>query len=1703
MALYSFITKKCNADIQKHGLVDSVTKYAAKIEYDQSTGSVDLYPHPFLKRNIRKHYRLIIEERRVGEDVVYCFLCVFQRSDSDYAQFMSLSNQGKLHLFIEKYAPSQQEVQVYLSERRTQNRVEPLPDLSPVEHTYLMGITSASEGPEQTIIESRTWVDRISQNIKPSILAEYFSLIESLLWDSELDPSHTIIGQGKYWILYRYFPKIDKLFLVAPLDPKERDKDEVDLLKKYDRIFTANERTANQIIREEGLRSYPGIVTADKELWLDIQDSKEANLSLSPEEMDVLNSVLKPSGIAGNHTVQEAIYPLFINGRPGSGKSTILLYLFAEYLHFHLKQIWTHKTNRGVGVLERPPIYLTYSESLLKDARRIVHDILRCDGKKAQSLYELTDYDIKQTIENSFANFRTFLRSALPIAERIQFPPQNFVDFPHFRRVFIDKTSQESNSKTRALSPEIAWHVIRTYIKGMRQQSQAYLDVDSYEHELPRKQQTVTRSTFELVFTEVWEKFYKPYCETEGYWDDQDLARKLLDLAEEGQIELSQFPAIFCDESQDFTKIELELVFHLSRFSKRNIKLNELHSVLPRIPFAFAGDPFQTLNPTGFDWNATKAFFHNSIVRPLDPAGRAELNFNYQELEFNYRSAQPIVQFCNLIQLMRGRAFNIKNIKPQKTWQIRPSLDPVYYDIAQAGCQQVMQTQQALIYIVPCQEGEEEAFVKQDSFLRRVAWNEEEQIVTRDVLSPVRAKGLQFQRVVLYKFGEHALDIYQDQINLLLDPFIDRTGNGKSPLKEDTLPLEYFVNHLYVAASRPRQQLIVVDSKRALDNFWAFAIEGDQQALIYSYTTEQEWNQENITRLAQGTRESWYQIKDNALTLGHNFFSKGQEMRDPYFLDRARQNFIAAGERELADQALALKLYYNGRLQEAGVVYARLKKYNNALACFWQSSSYKQIIALQSSIASKNPKQQLIFQVSTYMVGDKPIKASLACIEYIHESMSSYKEIEQSIIKGAQWTQIVQEIVEQTALEMDKNQDTHISLQEWKKTWSQLSDMLKQGMSISDKISLARVANAAEEYKISRDLLTSSNVSPTKEAAWTTRVFAESSPYPENIRWLSQLNLHRRVIEVYENNQSYSPKDQTLDNQGVTLVFNAYLYEQEYSDARSFLALYPGAERYQTLLFSLAEKERYHLANQILLDVVHFYVLTAKWEPVLELVLALPGLPEGISEANHQLMVDPTKVHAFLIRKLARSEALQRELSMSHRAAISDYLKAQLFNPSTSIQTYVKLQEAGAAFERAGIFRDTLNFYESIINHAQNQHEELIQWAEIRWIKTKLRQAGSLSTDQERNEALQFATAKLSSWEIPKDKIQSAPTFPHLSPLEELILPVEEAPILEPGVPISTPQPVVEASVTEDVIVPAEKNGRGASIALPVWKEIPDYANSSGKKPKTDSDKTLPELEKVESRKTTNGSSTSIEPPSLPAEASNQDGPQTNQNQGVALLDDHDTSSNGVQVSSVESEHDLPDNDDPINDSNETGDHVDESTNKEASAEEILDTTSEALDVEDVVDRKDESTEEKEIDTPLERKALPDSHITSAPSPAIRIPDNTPVPPPYIKEVPIKVSLSIEIGNAIFECQLIHHLRVFEMRNQMTQERIDILAAVQDVRDSYGILNIQKRELDDSEKSSWIIPEWSLMIQMEDQGETTNIGLLHSQSGKVIVHLQL
>src|SRR5205807_650659 len=67
-------------------------------------------------------------------------------------------------------------------------------------------------------------------------------------------------------------------------------------------------------------RSYPAYLLGDPDVWHQVERERDANLSLSAEEEQVLCACSRRG------TAEASPLPAFLNGRAGSGKSTLLLY---------------------------------------------------------------------------------------------------------------------------------------------------------------------------------------------------------------------------------------------------------------------------------------------------------------------------------------------------------------------------------------------------------------------------------------------------------------------------------------------------------------------------------------------------------------------------------------------------------------------------------------------------------------------------------------------------------------------------------------------------------------------------------------------------------------------------------------------------------------------------------------------------------------------------------------------------------------------------------------------------------------------------------------------------------------------------------------------------------------------------------------------------------------------------------------------------------------------------------------------------------------------------------------------------------------------------------------------------------------------------------------------------------------------------------
>ena len=196
------------------------------------------------------------------------------------------------------------------------------------------------------------------------------------------------------------------------------------------------------------------------------------------------------------------------------------------------------------------------------------------------------------------------------------------------------------------------------------------------------------------------------------------------------------YDEIFCDEGQDLTELEFKILVSLCK--------QPVAGSAEGLPIVFAGDPLQTINPTGFKWSIIKNYVYN-----IQGGKPVEL----RQLSENFRSDQKIVKFANYIQSTRAR-FLEQPLEEQQGFEKDDSDIP---QIIVSGTEdEVTLIRDRLgdlnqfpdVAVIVWPEGVEE--------VERFCRNEEALLKldrTINLYCISESKGLEFRLVVLYKFG--------------------------------------------------------------------------------------------------------------------------------------------------------------------------------------------------------------------------------------------------------------------------------------------------------------------------------------------------------------------------------------------------------------------------------------------------------------------------------------------------------------------------------------------------------------------------------------------------------------------------------------------------------------------------------------------------------------------------------------------------------------------------------------------------------------------------------------------------------------------------------------------------------------------------------------------------------------------------------------
>ena len=1342
---YVYITEQCKDDAARHSVTKDVQKLAKKIEEDQSDRGLDHYPPPYRKKVMGRPGRLVIEEHRSEDDTVLCFARYFTRGSSEYEAFYNDTES-----YYERNKVSSAEVKAFLKERKKQP-VKKKPPLTEADSTYLQSASSHHYTDDGAFLESYDWFERISQSWAKDYLSRYYDLILEIEngglpegTDKITHPKNSNIK-----ILFRNFPGHKRTFLIAPIDFR-KEGDEQELREKYSDLLSASAIEMDDLIRHSR-RAYPTIITYDEDIWILVEKSIEANLALSPEEESILESVMIP-------TTDGAKYPLFINGRPGSGKSTILQYLFADHL---ARYIELNKGSEGGQV----PIYLTYSTPLLEQARSAVENILTCGARNIEDGNSLvSSSELEVLLQTCFRNFREFLRSLLPPNIRERFAHANYVDFGRFRKLWDEKRHKHPVKEVRGIGAELGWHAVRTFIKGMQHESGSVVDPGYYQIELARDVKSISDQTFKSIYEHVWEMWYEPLCSERGYWDDQDLARAVL--AHAGD-KLSRYPAVFCDESQDFTTIELELIQQLSVYSER-----EVPSYLVKyVPFAFAGDPFQTLNPTGFNWDAMQSSFHDNIVQQLDPNGAAKLEFNFQELAFNYRSSEHIVKLANLVQLLRAVLLRLKGLRPQHSWTRKSTVSPVWFRMDDASCQAALRDQEELVIIVPCQENGEIEYVENDPFLKSMAILNGE--ISRNILSPARAKGLEYDRVLLYGFGDEVVSRLPNLLEHIDKPQKD------APEIEQRLAWEYFLNQFYVAVSRARKRLFIVDSGDALDRFWSFTELNNQKVLLDLYDRADDWNSEELSGMIKGDSSSWSDDRDDPLELARQWQEQGRAQRDPYLLRLAKGNFERASRPEDAQLCEAEQYEYEGEFDKAAKLFTNLRQSDNACRCYWANKDTDSVIhmAKEFSEVVTDPRFIAASAINRDRNTAPQIDTVLTALEKV--TPTPFPDMPGEIDA---WRWFFNRFASKTGDAID---ESNRKKEEWRPYVNRLVDTITRfELPLSAYPEIAKLLFLTGDPESALNYWNNYCLDQKSDPKWLVRARAETESYPANIRSFHELGDHKTAIG------QWMAAGRTIDDDTpVKLLLDSAISLGDIAAIRSLFPANDDLSQVSAALSRINHTAIRSLAGALSVAIAHSLESRGDWGQLI-------GFVSNQSTPDRKLnsMIKESSIKwprgalvASAVRAMARSERLARDKAKVQKE-VSNFLKQNLIiekdakrdkQASTkSVLKLVDIDEAGAAFERAFRLTYVLEFYEQFFVKSHLAHRVLLptddqaEFAKRRWILCKRRLA---KTQDGRGRDKHEAEARdlEREWNI---SVNQEPEYPALDPISELDISVAGKP---------------------------------------------------------------------------------------------------------------------------------------------------------------------------------------------------------------------------------------------------------------------------------------------------------------------------------------
>jgi len=449
----------------------------------------------------------------------------------------------------------------------------------------------------------------------------------------------------------------------------------------------------------------------------------------------------------------------------------------------------------------------------------------------------------------------------------------------------------------------------------------------------------------------------------------------------------------------------------------------------------------QTLSPSGFRWARLKTQIWETL-RALD----SERQIAVRSLRYNYRSKGDIVRLANSIQVLRKTSDSdslddSSDYEPALLWndEMRSadagfseidkfivSKDTSKAQFAELG--DFLKNDVAIM--VPCEGGEEGQYVRNNAVLNEVfpiAPNGLATDAPQLIFSAHLAKGLEFDNVVLFYFGEELAKIQNE---------------AKTPQAKHFAE-KFLFNKLYVSATRAVKNLIVVDTPAGNDALWKkFESDSLPRLLEGSPSRAQERQRISLDKPspvgelssdtdlygAVASVDGLRTIEpEDAFAIAKRLFEEANSSGEPALYEKAVWYFKKAGQREQADECRARLCEFRGHLEDAVSLWVQLSEntprresraefLGEALKTCWRGEMWNEYSQhAQRQIFDPSPWRTTAAQVLSSRVGqDSEEIADL--LEGLLDSISSaqatdnQKAFEKEALTSRSWQSVLDRV---------------------------------------------------------------------------------------------------------------------------------------------------------------------------------------------------------------------------------------------------------------------------------------------------------------------------------------------------------------------------------------------------------------------------------------------------------------------------------------------------------------------------------------------------------------------------------------------------------------------------------------------------------------------------------------------------------------------